>query len=383
MRAIQWDEFWWNNITGPHTVVVNVVTALLENKMVIIRVPSDLPWRHSMRSEIYRNFTERSSFRNIVIEPIDVSDDNPDDMEPGRYILERFASSTVKRGYREKSKVSIQDYISAKNVIQNRVIWIKGLNKKTTEQWINFCRGFSKRSVAEGLLVLEVHGDALTFESGHLKVIDFSEFVSSYDVQLFNSFVLDEQHCYRDNWKKYISTCSAFVCDIDAEISEFLIRIVDFRKESVVDGIKRIVEMPDFLRRGENGCSNHVLWNYRNGNFSELEHRIWSAQIQVLFPVIELERVSMIHKYEKEIQEILENETITQYNEILKNALDVELGTLCYLMSRKNYDGFYSLYIPNETDREWIRFLHDCRNKLAHVSCCSPEQIYALLNKMN
>lgn len=103
----------------------------------------------------------------------------------------------------------------------------------------------------------------------------------------------------------------------------------------------------------------------------------------MLFPVIELERVSMIHKYEKEIQEILENETITQYNEILKNALDVELGTLCYLMSRKNYDGFYSLYIPNETDREWIRFLHDCRNKLAHVSCCSPEQIYALLNKMN
>lgn len=383
MTTIQWEEFWWNNITGPHTVVLNVVTALLQNKMAIIRVPSDLPWRHSMRSAIHTEFLERSAFRDIVIEPIDALDDNSENLEPGKYILERFASSTVKNGYREKSKISIQDYISKRNVIKNRIIWVKGLDKKTAEKWIKFCKGFSQQSVIEGLFVLEVHGDVPVSDSRYLKLVEFSELVSDYDVQLFNSFVLDEQNYYTDNWKRYISTCSAFVCNIDAEISELLIRIVDFRKESVIEGIKKIAEMPGFLRRGEKGSLNHVLWNYRNRNFSELEHRIWSAQIQVLFPIIEMERVSMIHKYEKEIQQILESERINQYNEILKNAIDVELGTLCYLMSRKDCNGLYLLYISNEIDRERIKFLHECRNKLAHASCCSPEQVCELLDRRN
>lgn len=379
MINMQWKEFWWNNITGPHVVVSNVATALLENKMVVLRVPSDIPWRHSMRSAIHTAFQERADFRDVVIEPIDVLDDNPEQVEPGKFILNRFASSTINRGYREKSKVSIQDYISVKNVIKNRIIWIKGIDRKAAEKWIKFCRGFSKRSSAEGLFVLEVHEDVLVSEASTLKLVDFSECVSSYDVQLFNSFVLDEQNCYTDNWKKYISTCSASVCNIDAEVSELLLRTVDFKTESAIDGIKRIADMPDFARRGEENSSKHILWDYRNGNLSELELRIWSAQIQVLFPIIELERVVLIRKYETEIQAVLDNETITQYNEILREAIDVELGSLCYLMDKRNYDGLYSLYIPSETDRKRIRFLHDCRNKLAHVSCCSPKQVKELL----
>ena len=120
--------------------------------------------------------------------------------------------------------------------------------------------------------------------------------------------------------------------------------------------------------------------HYRNNNFSEIEHRIWTAQIQVLFPIIELERVEIICKYENAIKSVLDSENITQYGELLTDAIDVELGTLCYLMSKRNNDGLYYLYIPNETDRDRIRFLHECRNNLAHVSCCSPKQVRELLN---
>lgn len=95
-----WEEFWWNNITGPHVVVTNVATALLENKMVVLKVPSDLPWRHSMRGAIHTAFQERTDSSEIVIEPIDIIDDNPENIEPGRFILNRFASSLVSRGYR-------------------------------------------------------------------------------------------------------------------------------------------------------------------------------------------------------------------------------------------------------------------------------------------
>ena len=98
-------------------------------------------------------------------------------------------------------------------------IWVKGLNKKTAAEWIEFCRGFSERTAADGLFVLEVHGDVMVSEAEAIRLIDFSACVSSYDVQLFNSFILDEQDMYSDLWKKYVSTCAATVCYIDAEIS--------------------------------------------------------------------------------------------------------------------------------------------------------------------
>ena len=374
----RWEEFWWNYITGPNVVVSSVVSALLNGKMVVLKVPSDLPWRHSMRSAVHTAFSERSDCSDMVIELIDLLDENARQMQPGRFILDRFATPTISRGYREKSKVTVQDYISAKDIIKNRIVWIKGIDPDVAGEWIRFCRGFSQRSAAQGLFVLEVNENTSVTETNLLRVINFSDCVSNYDVQLFNSFVLGKQKQYSDGWKKYIAVCTAAICGVDAEISQTMLQSLDFRVESPLEGIRQIDQMPDFMRRGENG-SNHVLWHYRNGDMALLEHRLWSAQVQVLFPMIELERVELIGRYERQIREVLASGGITQYNQILQEPMDVELGTLSYLMGAKMEDGFYTLYIPSEEDRKRIRFLHTCRNQLAHASCCTPEQVEQLL----
>lgn len=374
----RWEEFWWNHITGPNVVVSSVVSALLNGKMVVLKVPSDLPWRHSMRSAVHTAFSERSDCSDVVTELIDLRNENARQMQPGRFILDRFATPTISRGYREKSKVTVQDYISAKDIIKNRIVWIKGIDPDVAGEWIRFCRGFSQRSAAQGLFVLEVNGNTSVTETNLLRVINFSDCVSNYDVQLFNSFVLGNQKQYSDGWKKYIAVCTAAICGVDAEISQTMLQSLDFRVESPLEGIRQIDQMPDFMRRGENG-SNHVLWHYRNGDMALLEHRLWSAQVQVLFPMIELERVELIGRYERQIREVLASGGITQYNQILQEPMDVELGTLSYLMGAKMEDGFYTLYIPSEEDRKRIRFLHTCRNQLAHASCCTPEQVEQLL----
>ena len=374
----RWEEFWWNHITGPNVVVSSVVSALLNGKMVVLKVPSDLPWRHSMRSAVHTAFSERSDCSDVVIELIDLRNESARQMQPGRFILDRFATPTISRGYREKSKVTVQDYISAKDIIKNRIVWIKGIDPDVAGEWIRFCRGFSQRSAAQGLFVLEVNENTSVTETNLLRVINFSDCVSNYDVQLFNSFVLGNQKQYSDGWKKYIAVCTAAICGVDAEISQTMLQSLDFRVESPLEGIRQIDQMPDFMRRGENG-SNHVLWHYRNGDMALLEHRLWSAQVQVLFPMIELERVELIGRYERQIREVLASGGITQYNQILQEPMDVELGTLSYLMGAKMEDGFYALYIPSEEDRKRIRFLHTCRNQLAHASCCTPEQVEQLL----
>ena len=379
MVDISWAEFWWNNITGPHVVVTKVTNALLENRSVLLNVPADLSWRQSMRSSINSAFREKLFSSEIVIELIDDADDNPEHMAPGRFILSRFATSVDRKGYRERSRTTIQEYITAKNILRNRVVWVKGVSGKNAETWIDFIRGFSKRSLETGLFVLEVQGKFRQNDAGPMELINYSEHVSTYDVQLFNGFVLDEKDEYSDQWKNYIAAVSSALCGTDAEISAELIETCRFKTDNVIDSLKGIAESPVYARRGEEN-PEHVLWNCRNNKISELEYRIWQAQVQILFPIIEIERVKIIRELREIIQEILDQNCITQYNEPLTDAADTELGSLCYLMSRREYDGSYSLYIPDEAKRDWIYILHKCRNNLAHVSCCAVEQVSALLN---
>lgn len=60
--------------------------------------------------------------------------------------------------------------------------------------------------------------------------------------------------------------------------------------------------------------------------------------------------------------------TLRQFGEELRSAADVELGTLVYMMGLRRSDDHsqWLLYIPDEEEREWVYFLCECRNKLAH-----------------
>lgn len=297
-----------------------------------------------------------------------------------RLILNNYASSSIRTGYREKARISIQDYISDRNVIKNRIIWVKGLTGKSADEWISFCRGFSPRSVSDGLFVLEVHGSIKSPETRAIRFVDFDACVSSYDVQQFNSFVLDNQKVYDANWKHYISTVAANVCGADAEISEQLLRLVDYRTESPIDGLQHIEEAEDYSRRGTDAESGHPLWYFRANKTSELFHRIWKSQIQVLFPLIELERQSLVKKWHDSIDASLHSYSVTQFGVRITDPVDIELGTLSFMMSCKVDNDLRMLYIPDEADRNRIRFLHECRNKLAHMDCCKPDEITSLLD---
>lgn len=381
MHETQWEDFWWNNITGAQTIVEKVVDALLSNNMVVLQVPSDLPWRHSMRGAISTAFQGRSASREIIIDSWDMADDNPESIDPGKFILEKYATREIRNSYRERSGVKIQDYISRNEVIKNRILWIKGLSKSAAQQWIKFCQDYSSQASSPELFVVEIHETCRFTRSRNLKFINYSDSVSSYDVQLFNSFMLDSDYGqYSDVWKSYVSTVAAQVCGTDAEVSEFFIRSTDFKNEDVFESIQRISENPEFAKRGVEIESKHVLWEMRNNRTDQIKHRIWVAQVQVLFPIIEVERVRIIRMYKGSIQEALENYHIEQYGQQITDVSDVELGTLIYMMSRRDSEGMRVLYIPDEGLRSRIYFLHDCRNALAHAECCTVDQVRELID---
>lgn len=376
----EWQDFWWNNITGPHKAVTGVAEALLSNSTVILKVPADLPWRRPMRSAIEEQIRNMSGSGNTIITQIDVADECAPDVDPGRYLLHRFAKSDVFRSYREKSGVSIQNYMIRNSVLRDTIIWIKGVDKGQASKWLKFCQGYKGASVEDGLFVLEVHEKLALVEAKNIQTVIFEECVREYDLQLFNSFVLDEQNTYNDRWKKYISTVAASLCKTDAEVSELYLRLMDLRTEDPLSGIERIAELPDFARRGEDAQSTHVLTLWRKGGKAELYRRVWEAQLQVIFPILEMHRVNIIKNLETDIQRCLQEHPVYQFGVPITDPYDLEFGTLDYLMTKQDENWMRYLYVPDEAMRVRIRFLKECRNSLAHTNCCTVDQVNELMS---
>lgn len=379
MNDIEWQSFWWNNITGPNSFVTEVANTLLSKSTVILKVPNDLPWRHQMRKTVEENLRRLSGAGETIIDVIDAVDDCAECKDPGKYLLQKYATGEIQRGYRERAGMTLQTYMIKNKVLRNTIIWVKGMDESQVATWIEFCKDYKTTDVSDGLFVLEFHGSVVVMESKWIKYIDFMNYVCEYDVQLFNSFVMDEQSGINDAWRRYISTLAAQLCQTDAEVSETYIHETNFLIENPLEGIKRIADNPVFNRRGSEKHSSHVLSLWRNNNQNELKRRIWSAQIEVLFPIIEMQRMKIIDELYDQIEYSLTKYAIEQYGQKLSNPYDVELGTLDYMIGHRDDSDMRMLYVPDEVLRNDIHFLRDCRNTLAHGNYCTPEQVNQLL----
>lgn len=368
-----WSEFWWNNITGAHLFISKIVEALTENNTVIIDIPVDLPWRHQMRSSAEDEFRKLSGISDTIIEVIDATDDVPNNVAPGSFLLDHFApNKEVRNGYRERSKRSIQEYILENTVLKNRIIWVKGMLNSQVADWLSFCRNYNSENEENGLFVLEIQGGIHKHES-NMHSIRLLDYISNYDVQLFSSFIVEDKSSLSNAWKRYLSTAAAIICDIDAEIASQLLEIIKPKKQSPLDIIAEIALWDEYSIRGKDDKSSHIFMHCRNSNNKELEHRLWKAQVQVLFPLIEMERIKIIESYYHELQSTIEQKHIEQFGEKITKPIQLELGTLCFIINR------YSC-IRDKEAQERISFLHKCRNHIAHAHCCSTSEVCELLD---
>ena len=369
-----WSEFWWKNVTGAQMVVSQVVDALFNNATVVIDVPADLPWRQQMRSVIEDGFRQVDS-KEVLIEIVDAVDDCFE-KDPGLFLLQEFGQNQeIRGGYRERSRKTIQEYLKENYVLKNRVVWVKGLSGRQAVKWLDFCKNYCHESTEYGLFVLEVHGGVPRLDSKQLQYTCFSDCVSSYDVQLFGSHIVNNGVNLNSKWKKYISSVAASLCDTDAEVAASFLEEIDVKNDRPLDVIAKIANDEEYRARGADADSKHIFAYQRKGDTEELEARLWKAQVQTLFPIIEMERISIVRQYEYDLQEALNHHCIKQYNVPVNNPVDIELGTLCYLMDV----GYFHIF--EKVIRDRVYFLHECRNILAHASYCDPAQVRRLLDE--
>lgn len=386
----EWSEFWWTSITGPRNLCDAVSRALHNKSSVCLVVPDDLPWRDEMRASIETGMHQMPDMESFYVEFIDVEDECPDIADVGRYLMEKYALPEIAAGYRGREK--LQKYILDKQVLDNRVLWIKGMNAAQEKRWLQFCRDYVPAKDSDGRFVLEARWTDKESERRNLAVIRYGDTIKRYDLTLFNSIYLNrEKGAYSAIWQQYAAVMCALLCNTDAETSQAFMETCDFTAEEPIIGMRKIAADGAYLRRGESN-DQHILSLVRKENMSVIDTQIWKAQLQVLFPLLEIERVSFVGLYHQQIHEALgecyydfktgRSQLIYQFGDVISNPDDAELGTIYRMTKLKRYadTSQYLLYIPDEKSRSRIELLHDLRNALAHGEPCAIDKVAEFIN---
>lgn len=367
-------SIWWTQITGPRRLTEAISRELMINHSVIFVTHPDLPWRQEMRYSI----EEQIRNEDLSVDYIDCKDDYFGG-DIGKFLLQRFASSLEQVSYRPH-KESISQYLQTKGILSDRVIWIKGIPDNQIESWLLFCRDYRSEKKEHGLFVVETSAfDPQSHFPRYVSVVQYFDYISKYDTQLFASIVVSLSKI-PVFLHQYITFVVGSLCITDGEVAAELIRNTDFGKIDPLDSLKVICHGNVFsASRGSVDSANdsHPFFLLRKDNMQPLIRRLWKAQVQVAFPLVEEERVAFVSKYEAAINLCL---PIIQYKSEINSPYDVELGTLVYLTRERDDNDLRKLYVPNVEDYHRLHFLRDMRHKLAHMRLCSPEEMTCLLS---
>lgn len=372
------EQFWWT-MAGPASAVADAAAALRRTKHVILQLPDQLSWPDTMRDRIRKIIEdEAGSASQIRFDDLRLPDENPENLPPGEFLLTRYDRSFQ---YRAGSGETVQDYLVRKNILRGHVVWIQEAEPEVLQSWISFCENLRPADVAGGLFVFETRGQGhLRFKANRVHVTDFSRFITPYDVMVFAGMLAGDaqkHNPYSGPWREYAAALAAKLCGTDAELAAAVIESTDFRKLRLPDDVRTLLK--------ECGAQRPDGWNDGGAeraalpDESEIVRRIWEAQVQVLFPRIEIARANIVEKYRAELQRILDENTITYFDGRITDAEGLETGPLTHILSMRDSGTMrYLLEIP-EKEREQISFLRECRNALAHQKLCSSEQTDRLL----
>lgn len=368
MESSALERYWWDKITSASSFVDATVTALRECKMPVLLVPNDLPWRDSMRFVMQEHVVADRS--RLSVETIDVLDKNKGNLAPGIFLLKMLGDDT----YRRSSRYAIQQHILNNNLMQGKLLWIKGLSETNIDRWLEFCNGFEIDQRERGMIVVEMPFDKDLSQYENLRAIQYESLIRDYSVQLFIEYVLDDKG-YDKRWRRYLSILISTLCKKDVEIACRLAQDCDLKVWKIKEVLKKISSDEQFARRG---CSeDHILNLVRNKKEVEIDRLIWTAQMQVLFPMMEIERIKWVERYETEIKSVIKKRGITVVggNTFIADPYEAEL---------KHLHDLYRLGdLEKKQDKkreERLKLMYDCRNELAHLHICSHEKVYALLN---
>ena len=342
-------HFWWEEIPGPRHVRTEICEALKSAKSVVLTGPV-ISWPKELRSLVSKEFQVEFG---IYSEEISSSESSNN---PSMYLLNKFGKPEDVHNYREGIDPPLPEYLKKTNAIERKLVYVPGISKNEFNSWGEFLKRYKPKSFNDGIFMVETSApveDIAT--SGRITIIDVSSRFSFYDVLSF-AMLLASSLNYTEIWKHYAAWVAALIYEKDIEtLADFLVKFLP----GIVQG------------------DIHTAIMQRTTDQQYTRQSIWKTQFQIVFPLIENARTSIISKYIKPIKDALASGEHIYCGRRILDPLDSEFGFLAYLGSLN--DSANGHLFPYDIYQD-ICFLHECRNKLAHLEFCDIQEIDQIIN---
>ena len=383
------EELWWSSIARPSAFLKDICEQIGEGNSVLAIITSSFPYRWVFRDVVANEFSTSHS-----IEYVDLVDELSD-YDPGAIVVKHLNSTKLNdysRCWRDEDRFHILMDLPG---MDKAIIWVRSIPEERVNQWIVFLRQYLSSLGHKGIFILELLSDEHVPDRlpQSIRTIDYSKSVSPADLRLFTSMIAAS--LYPEQEQEYAATLSATVCQTDPEVAALLLEGGDLYKVSVLDKLKLIRDSFEPSSRGfTRGWDNptHPFSLLDSGDLQQLENRIWTAQLRVAFPIIEMERQSLIAKYVTELRDALSHSYLDRKNdderwienetgEIIKDPFDLEIGKLFFMMKVYRYPDGNEYYWEGTTaqDRKRISYLRERRNDLAHLHVVDANDYLPLL----
>lgn len=374
---------WWEEIAGPSALITDIQGSLAEGHSVICNVTTALSYRWVFRDSIGHWLADR----DVMVVHIDCNGQyNGEDITD--FLLRQIQPDMQTEYLRRRSPQFMRD----RGLLHGKLLWIRGVAPQYLRSWIQYISSYRSHDLEHGLLFMEIQGEPPMRLPQNLRFFDYSKYVRRDDLRLYTSILAESYLEEPSTVKQYAVELAASICGTDGELVNDLLLNPAFVREEPLEVLRQVVS-ENYLDSPRGKEQDHPLELLAAGDKDELEHRIWSAQIRVGYPRIEMERLALIRQWKAEIQDALglqyyderhdRAEYLTDYEKNrITDPYDVEVGMLCRMMSLRQYKqrDQYMFYLPDPEKREWLHLLRDCRNDLAHLEICNNEQFYGLLS---
>ena len=365
-------DIWWNQISGPSALVKQITQTILDNQSLYLVTHPDSAWRRQLRYTCQKRLTEDYQY---TVDVFDFEEGMTERETPESFLLRQIPEDISKKF--KPHKETHVSFLKNSGVFKGTVVWVKGIPDTKVDEWITFLREWKKTSSESGLFVINVNdtGNA-PFLSKNVDTVKDRDFITPYDTQVFLFLRASGTNEYRTRLNYKVSVIAS-LCGKDGEVADKLLESLNVGTEDPVETLETLKEK--HFHSSPRGSydpnleehQQHPFYLIGKNDTNTLSKRLWKAQLQILFPLLEEARMDFVHKYWNAIEKHLPLKDV--YNGEIDNVYDMELGHLIMITGKQNSDN-ETLFIDHQEDYDHLLFLKKIRNTLAHNQTCTPSQ---------
>ena len=335
---VEISDIWWRQITGARKFLDKTARALAGGKSAVICLTETTPWLEDMR-EILREFLNKKFGGTKAIHEVNAASVK----EPETFVFENFCSDNVKFEFIPFGAKARVKFLAERDdiALNNTCLWIRGASKAQVEQWLAFIGDYNNflRGRSKGLFLVETGASFGLSGKADVEIFSCANEISDYDCFAFNILIAAEFGKGDKFTKRYLAELVSNATELDVE-----------------SGAECIKCGSDFLKTPQRFLQNK--------SHEEIKQAIWKTQLKLLFPQLEIFRRDFIKKYERLIEKLLPFEMTS--GKKIDTPDDAELGDLYSILGGQN--------LP-QNDWEELKTYRDARNKLAHLTPLTLEEI--------